>query len=116
MLEDLGVLAATCWVQELLERKKDTYPLMPESGAEYSWDGSADYLKEELIGFMAVNNLAEISFDGVTDQLQVFVWIGMASAATISDMDRNGFLDQPTTNKDMSDNKTSLFHDFPEEL
>ena len=65
---------------------------------------------------MSVNDLAESSFAGVTDQLQVFVRIAMASAATISNMARNGFLDQPTTNKEMGDNKTSLFHDLPEEL
>ena len=65
---------------------------------------------------MSVNDLAESSFAGVTAQLQVFVRIGMSSAATISNMARNGFLDQPTTNKEMSDNKTSLFHDFSEEL
>ena len=65
---------------------------------------------------MDVNDLAESSFTGLTAQLQVFVQIGMASAATISDMVINGFLDQPTTNKNMSDNKTSQFHDFPEEL
>ena len=46
MLEDLGVVAATHWVQDLLDTKKATYPLMSESGAEYSWDGSSDYLKE----------------------------------------------------------------------
>ena len=89
---------------------------MSESGVEYSWDGSSDDLKEELLGFMSVNDLAESSFAGVTAQLQVFVRIGMSSAATISNMARNGFLDQPTTNKEMSDNKTSMFHDFPEEL
>ena len=65
---------------------------------------------------MSVNDLAESSFTSMTDQLQVFVEIGMASTATISDMAINGFLDQSTTNKDMSDNKTSLFHNFPEEL
>ena len=40
----------------------------------------------------------------------------MASASDIIDIARNGFLYQPTTNKEMSDKKTSLFHDFPEEL
>ena len=42
---------------------------MSESGVEYSWDGSADYLKEELLGLMAVNDLAESSFAGVIAQL-----------------------------------------------
>ena len=89
---------------------------MYESGAEYSWDGLSDDLKGALFGFMAVNDLAESSFDGVTAQLQVFGRIGMASADDISHMARNCFLDLPTTNKDMSDKKTSLFHDFPEDL
>ena len=65
---------------------------------------------------MAVNNLADISLAGVTAQLQVFGRIGMASADAISDMARNGFLDRPTTNKEMSDKKKCMFHDFPEEL
>ena len=45
MLEDLGVVDETHWVQELLESKKSTYPLMSESGVDYSWDGSRDSKK-----------------------------------------------------------------------
>ena len=116
MLDYLGVVAATRWVQELLYPNKDTYLLMSESGVEYSWDGLTDDLNEALLGFMAVNDLSDSSFAGVTSQLQVFGRIGMASAAAISNMARNGFLERPTTNKEMSDNKTSMFHDFPEEL
>ena len=86
---------------------------MSESGSDYSWYGSSDELKEALLGFMAVNDLADSSSAGVTAQLQVFGRIGMSSAAAIIDMARNGFLEQPTTNKEMSDKKTSLFHDFP---
>ena len=40
----------------------------------------------------------------------------MARAADISYMSRNGFLYQPTTNKEMSDKKKNMLHDFPEEL
>ena len=40
---------------------------MSESGAEQSWDVSPDKLKGALIGFMAVNDIAESSFAGVTD-------------------------------------------------
>ena len=116
MLEDLGVVAATSWVQELLDPKKATYPLMSESGTEYSCDGSPDNLRVALLGFMGVNYLAESSFAGVTAQLQVFGKIGIASAADISNMARNVFLDRPTTNKEISDKKTIMFHDFPEEL
>ena len=63
-----------------------------------------------------MNDLAYSSFSGVTAQLCVFGQIGMASVVYISGMARNLFLDQPTTNKDISDNKTSMFHDLPEEL
>ena len=45
---------------------------MSESGTEYSWDGLSDDLKDALLGFMDANNPAEILFDSVTDQLQVF--------------------------------------------
>ena len=63
-----------------------------------------------------MNDLADSSFASVTFQLQVFGQIGMASASDIIDMAINGFLDQPTTNKEMSEKTTSPFHDFPEEL
>ena len=109
-------MVATHWVQELLDPKKSTYPLMSKSGVNYSWDGLSDDLKEALLGFMSVNDLAESSFTSMTDQLQVFVEIGMASTAAISDMASNGFLYQPATNKEISYKKTIYFHDFPEEL
>ena len=65
---------------------------------------------------MVVNDLVESSFAGVTYQLQFFCIIRISSAADISDMASNGFLYQPTTNKEMSYKKTILFHDFSEEL
>ena len=55
-------MTATLWVQELLELNKDTYNLMSESGAEYSWYGLADNLKEALLGFMAVKDITESSY------------------------------------------------------
>ena len=51
---------------------------------------------------MAVNDLAEISFAGVTDQLQVFGRIVTTGAADISDMATDGSLERPTTNKEIS--------------
>ena len=65
---------------------------------------------------MEVNDLVDISFAGVTAQLQVFGRIGVAIDADTRNMARNDFLDQPTTNNEMSDKKTSMFHDFPEDL
>ena len=79
--------------------KESTYPLMSESGAKYSWDGSSDDLKDALIGFMAVNDLAETLFTSVTAQPQVFGRIGMDSTNAISGMDKNGFSDQRNKKK-----------------
>ena len=112
ILEDLGVVYATRWVQELLDPNRDNYPLISESAADYSWDGSPDNLKEAFLGFMSVNYLAEISLSGTTSKFQVFGQIGMDSAAAIRNMARNGLLDRPTTNKQMSDQKRVCFMIF----
>ena len=70
------------------------------------------------MGMVAVNDLAESSFAGVTAQVQVFGRIGMANAAAVSDMNRNGFLYRPVTNREMKDSTAAhgLFHGLPEEL
>ena len=67
MLDYIGVVSATRWLQELLDPNKATYTLISESGVEFSWVVLPDDLKEALLGFMAVNNLAESSFSGMTD-------------------------------------------------
>ena len=67
-------MAVTRWVQELMEPKKATYPLISESGAEYSWDGLSDDLEEALLVFMAVNYLAESSFRRC-DFPTVVIWL-----------------------------------------
>ena len=65
---------------------------------------------------MVANDLAEISFAGVTSRVQTYGRIGMCNAAAISDMSRNGYLSRPTTKKDLKEGNRGLFHDFPEEL
>ena len=50
---------------------------------------------------MAVNHLAKSAFGGVTAQLEVFGRVGLAHAAAVSDMQRNGFLARPVTKKDI---------------
>ena len=53
---------------------------------------ASDELKKSLFGLMAVNNLAESVFGGLTAQLEVFGRIGLANSAAVSDMQRNGYL------------------------
>ena len=65
---------------------------------------------------MAINDIAESLFAVVAAQLQVFGLVVIASPADISDMAMNGLLDWPTTNKEMSDKKKSMFCDLSVEL
>ena len=99
MLEELAVVAAQRWIDELMDKTKGTFLFMSDSGGEYSWDHASDELKESLYGLMAVNDLAESSFAGLTAQVEVYGRIGMANAAAISDMARNGFLSRPSKKK-----------------
>ena len=46
--------------------------LMSESGGAYSWDVASDELKKSLFGLMAVNDLVESAFGGLTAQLEIF--------------------------------------------
>ena len=48
---------------------------------------------------MASNDLAEISFAGVTAQVQCYGRIGMSATAAVSDFGRNGFLSRGGTKK-----------------
>ena len=48
----------------------------------------------------------------MTDQLEVFGRIGLANAAEVSDMQRNGYLKRP----DLENNEVSLYFGLQEEL
>ena len=54
--------------------------LMSESGGAYSWDVASDELKKSLFGMMAVNDLTESAFGGLTYQLEAFGRIGIENA------------------------------------
>ena len=69
-----------------------------------------------MLGMMAVNDLAESSFAGVTAQVQCYGRIGMHAAAGVSDIQRNGFLARPTTKTAIAKNDRGMFQGLPEEL
>ena len=92
ILENPAIVAAERWIEELLDPTKVMYMLRLESGGAYSWDVASDELKKSLFGLMAVNDLAESVFGGLTAQLEVFGRIGLANSAAVSDMQRNGYL------------------------
>ena len=61
---------------------------------------------------MAVTNLTESVFAGLTSQLKVIGRIGLANAAAASDMQRNGYLKRPN----LENNEVSLYFGLPEGL
>ena len=112
IVENLAVVAAERWIEELLDTTKVTYMLMSESGGAYSWDVASDELKKSLFGLMAVNDIAESEFRVLTAQLEVFGSIGVENAVAVSKMQRNGYLKWPNLEK----NEVSLYFGLPEEL
>ena len=66
------VTSARVWIDELNDPKKATWQFMSNSGGEYSYDHSSTDLKEALLNMVAVNDLVESSFAGVTAQVQVY--------------------------------------------
>ena len=86
--------------------------LISESSGAYSWDVDSVELKKSLFGLMAVKNIAESAFGGLTAHLEVFGRIGLANAAAVSDMQRNGYLKRPN----LENNEVSLYFGLPEEL
>ena len=65
---------------------------------------------------MSSEDLAESSFVGVTSQVHCYCRIDMCSAAAVSDTASNGFLDLPTTKKQMEGHQQVFFHGLPDEL
>ena len=63
-----------------------------------------------MLGKIESNDLAESSFAGVTAQVQCYSRIDMCSVDYVSDTARNGFLDLPTTKKQMEGHQQGLFH------
>ncbi|KAL7537517.1 hypothetical protein ACHAXR_007880 [Thalassiosira sp. AJA248-18] len=114
MLEILAKIACQAWIDELLDPKEAAFQYLSESKSEYSYEYCPEEMKEALLGAMAVNDLAESSFAGVTAQVQFFGRIGLAGVAAVSDMARNSFLSRAKPGTD--DGNTGLFHKMPEEL
>ena len=116
ILEKVAMLAIEAILRELEDQTKATYKYLSLSGSPFSFDHCPEDVKNAMLGMMAVNDLAESSFAGVTAQVQCYGRIGMHSVAAVSDMSRNDFLTRPTTKKAISNDQRGLFHEMPEEL
>ena len=99
ILEKVATLAMEAMICELENKTKATYKYLSLSGSPFSFEHCPEEVKEAMCGMMAVNDLAESSFAGVTAQVQCYGRIGMHAAAAVSGMSRNGFLSRPTSKK-----------------
>ena len=70
----------------MLDPSKGTFQFMSDSGGEYSYDHSTPELRTAMLGMVAVNDLAESSFAGVTANVQAFGRVGIHGAAAVSDV------------------------------
>ena len=74
-MEELAVTAAQARIDELVDPNKVMWQFMSKSEREYLYDYSSDEFKETLFDMVAVNDLVESSFAGVTAQVQVCGWL-----------------------------------------
>lgn len=115
-LEEISVVAAKTWVRELLDKKKGTYQFMSDSNSKYCWKNITPELKRAAMGKLAVNDLAESAFAGLTTQLKVYGRGDLKSLAAVSDLAFNGFMDRPLTSDEIKGDERGFFHTWPEEL
>jgi hypothetical protein len=91
--EKVAAFAIKAYRCESEDPKKATRKYISAFGSDFSYDHCSNEEKNAMMGKMAVNDLAKSSFAGVTAQLQVYGRVGMHSAAAVSDIERNRFLD-----------------------
>jgi hypothetical protein len=115
-LEEISAIAAETWIAELLNPKKGTYQFMSDSNSAYCYKNVTEELKRAAMGKLAVNDLAESSFAGLTAQLKSFGRADLKSLAAVSDLAFNGFMDRPLTSDEIKNDQRGFFHTWPEEL
>jgi len=80
------LLGMEALLRELEDQTKATYKYLSVTGSPFAYDHCPEDVKTAMLGMLAVNDLAESSFSGVTAQVQCYGRIGMHAAAAVSDM------------------------------
>ncbi len=94
MVVQLGETAAKTIINELMDTSKATYKYTNQLKSKYSYSHCGDDKKKAMLGIRATNNEAESSLGGATAQVQEYSRINISSAAAISDMNQNKYLQQ----------------------
>ena len=96
MVHELGSIAASTIIRELLDQNKATYKYLSVSESEFSHRYSTVERKQSLIGIRATNDEAESVLGGATANIQRYGRISLSGAGAVGDMKRNAFLHRPT--------------------
>ena len=108
LVKELAVVSAKAYLDELRNENKASYKYLSSSRSSFSYVHCPDEIKEEMLGKMATNDLAESSFGTVTNQMQRFSRIDIAGAAAVSDLQRTQFLNRV--------GEKGIFHNFSDEI
>jgi hypothetical protein len=112
---ELGSIAVTTIIAELLDQNKATYKYLSISEPEISYRYSTDERKQSLMGIRATNDEAESVLGGATANIQQYGCISLSGAGAVSDMKHNAFLYRPTKSNN-SGKPLGKFHQFDEAL
>ena len=114
MVVTLAEAAAKTICDELMNESKATYKYTNQSRSEYSYNHCRDEKKRAMLGMRATNDEAESALGGATAQVQQYGRINISSAAAISDINRNKYLQRhyALARKKESATSQGLFHGF----
>ena len=118
MIVRLAEKAAKTICDELMNESKATYKYTNQSRSEYSYNHCGDEKKRAMLGMRATNDEAESALGGATAQVQEYGRINISSAAAISDMNGNKYLQRkhdPARKKEGA-KCHGLFHGLSDEL
>ena len=114
-VKELAKTAANAILTELHGEKKATNKYLSSSGSEYSWTYCSEDRKNALLGTTATNDQAKSTLGGATSQIQRYGRIVLSSAAAISDISLNGFLNRQAGSKKVA-KPQGIFHQFEDVL
>ena len=114
-MHELGSIAASTIIRELLDQNKATYKYLSLSKSEFSHRYSTLARKQSLIGIRATNDEAESVLGGATANIQRYGCISLSLAGAVGVMKRNAFLHRSPKSKSKS-KPLGRFHQFDPSL
>ena len=90
MMPNIGKIVADALLCELRDPKKATSEHLSSIGGHFSWDETTEEEKKNGLKIQAVNDPAESSFGGLTEELSKYGRIKLTYAGGVDQVRRNG--------------------------